>query len=133
MVGGARSGPSRTFSRAQLVALSLLVAVPAAPAGASNTAESAAAPAGPEPVPPAPAAPAPETGGRAAVDFWESVPTPTALLIPVVLGLAVLIGLVLGPGGRPTPAIAREGGLSRALARRSRADEDGLRTPAARP
>ncbi|HET9772586.1 MAG TPA: hypothetical protein VFS16_16950 [Acidimicrobiia bacterium] len=75
----------------------------------------------------------PKPGGRAAVDFWESVPTPTALLIPVVLGLAVLIGLVLGPGGRPTPAIAREGGLSRALARRSRADEDGLRTPAARP
>ncbi len=53
-----------------------------------------------------------------AVGFWEDVPTPTALLLPLALGLAVLIGFVLGPAGRPLPVWPRAGGLSRALARR---------------
>jgi len=96
------------------------------------SAESPAGPAlsqpGPEPEAPAevtlaaPAVspgPAPQT--RPAVDFWERVPAPTALLIPVAVGLAVLVGVTLGPHGRPAPVLRREGGLSRALARRSAA------------
>jgi hypothetical protein len=62
--------------------------------------------------------PGPVLRARPAVDFWEHVPGSTALLIPVAAGLAVLIGLVLGPTGRPAPVFRREGGLSRALARR---------------
>ena len=73
----------------------------------------------------APAASAgPEPQARQAVDFWERVPAPTALLIPVAVGLAVLVGVTLGPGGRPAPVLRREGGLSRALARRSAAGRD---------
>src|SRR2546430_12516557 len=48
-------------------------------------------------VPPAP--PGPVLRARPAVDFWEHVPTPTALLLPAAVGLAVLIGVVLGPTG----------------------------------
>jgi hypothetical protein len=67
-----------------------------------------------------------------AVDFWERVPAPTVLLLPVAIGLFVLLGLVLGPLGRPSPVVARQGGLSRALARRSPAGRDvGLRRPTA--
>lgn len=88
-----------------------------ADAPAAHTAESAA-PAQPEPTPPAPPAPAPVPRTRSSVDFWERVPTPTVLLVPLALGLAVLVGVVLGPGGRPSPVFVREGGLSRALARR---------------
>lgn len=68
----------------------------------------------------APAAtPGPTSPARNAVDFWERLPAPTALLIPVAVGLAVLVGVALGPRGRPAPALRREGGLSRALARRN--------------
>ncbi|HZI38737.1 MAG TPA: hypothetical protein VFF24_10560, partial [Acidimicrobiia bacterium] len=111
------------------------VFAPAAPSG-GDIAESAPG------VPPADAAPpaqaadalaadAPVRRSGAAVDFWERVPTPTVLLVPVTIGLAVLIGVVLGPGGRPSPVFAREGGLSRALARRSPGGEDVDRPPAA--
>jgi hypothetical protein len=62
---------------------------------------------------------------RRAVDFWERVPAPTALLIPVALGLAFLISVTLGPAGRPSPVFRREGGLSRALARRNPRSADG--------
>ena len=62
---------------------------------------------------------------RRAVDFWERVPAPTALLIPVALGLALLISVTLGPAGRPSPVFRREGGLSRALARRNPRSADG--------
>ncbi|MEW6477461.1 MAG: hypothetical protein AB1679_34865 [Actinomycetota bacterium] len=65
------------------------------------------------------ASPGPALQARPAVDFWERLPAPTALLVPVTVGLAVLIGVALGPGGRPAPVLRREGGLSRALARRS--------------
>jgi hypothetical protein len=102
---------------------------PASPAGT---------PAGPDltqpdtvPEPPAEvtlAAPAATSGpapqARPAVDFWENVPAPTALLIPVAVGLAVVVGVTLGPGGRPAPVLRRQGGLSRALARRSAAGRD---------
>jgi len=71
----------------------------------------------------APAASAGRAGtvlrARPAVGFWERIPVPAALLLPVAVGLAVLVGLVLGPLGRPAPVFRREGGLSRALARRS--------------
>lgn len=67
----------------------------------------------------APARSAPVVQARPAVDFWDRVPALTALLVPVVAGLAVLIGVALGPIGRPTPVFRREGGLSRALARRT--------------
>ncbi|MCI0397352.1 MAG: hypothetical protein L0322_20780, partial [Chloroflexi bacterium] len=44
----------------------------------------------------APAAyPGPAPQARPAVDFWERVPAPTALLIPVAVGLAVLVGVTL--------------------------------------
>jgi hypothetical protein len=66
----------------------------------------------------APESPAPVLRSRRAVDFWEHVPTPTALLIPVAFGLALLVSVALGPAGRPSPVFRREGGLSRALARR---------------
>jgi hypothetical protein len=67
----------------------------------------------------APDRPAALLQSRRAVDFWERVPAPTALLIPVALGLAFLIGVTLGPAGRPSPVVRREGGFSRALARRN--------------
>ncbi|HLF39883.1 MAG TPA: hypothetical protein VI854_00275 [Acidimicrobiia bacterium] len=82
-----------------------------APAAEESTALLAAAPPG------QPRAPA--LRAQVAVGFWDDVPAPTALLVPVVLGLALLVGLALGPGGRPLPVWARAGGLSRALARRS--------------
>ena len=69
----------------------------------------------------APQAPSQPPGRRAqpAVGFWENVPAAVALLAPVALGLALLVGLALGPSGRPLPVWGRAGGLSRALARRS--------------
>ncbi|HKY74711.1 MAG TPA: hypothetical protein VJS45_01120 [Acidimicrobiia bacterium] len=73
----------------------------------------------------APDRPAVVPGSRRAVDFWERVPTSTALLIPVALGLAFLISMTLGPAGRPSPIFRREGGLSRALARRNPHAADG--------
>lgn len=83
---------------------------------------------GGEPTPESPAtlaaapqsqAPARPLRVRPAVGFWDNVPTPTALLLPVALGLALLVGLAMGPGGRPLPVWRRAGGLSRALARRN--------------
>jgi hypothetical protein len=69
---------------------------------------------------PQPAGPAP--GGtlqaQPVVGFWEDIPAPTVLLVPVAFGLALLVGLILGPGGRPLPYWPRAGGLTRALARR---------------
>ena len=56
---------------------------------------------------------------RTAVDFWDHVPAPTLLLLPVALGIALLVSVTLGPAGRPAAVFRREGGLSRALARRS--------------
>lgn len=67
----------------------------------------------------APAGPGPVLQARPAVDFWEHVPAPTALLLPVALGLTLLVSVTLGPAGRPSAVFRREGGLSRALARRS--------------
>jgi hypothetical protein len=69
--------------------------------------------------------PAPTTGtlrAQPVVGFWEDIPTPTALLVPVAFALALLLALTLGPGGRPLPSWPRAGGLSRALARRSSGD-----------
>jgi hypothetical protein len=74
---------------------------------------------------PAPAVPLPATasGGRSnlktrPVKVWGNLPPTSALLVPTVLTLALLLGWALGPSGRPLPAHGREGGLSRALARR---------------
>ncbi len=69
----------------------------------------------------APQTPAPVSGtfqAQPVVGFWEDIPAPTVLLLPVAFGLALLVGLILGPGGRPLPYWPRAGGLSRALARR---------------
>lgn len=99
---------------------------PAVTPPAADPAQSGTAPEAPaEPTLAAPAAvpgPAPQT--RPAVGFWERLPGPTVLLVPVAVGLAILVGAVLGPGGRPAPVLQREGGLSRALARRSAAGSD---------
>ncbi|HEV7865116.1 MAG TPA: hypothetical protein VGR20_20640, partial [Acidimicrobiia bacterium] len=93
---------------------------PAVPSGSPADATLAAAPGPPDPV----------LRTRPAVGFWESVPAPTVLLVPITVGLAVLIGMVLGPVGRPSPVFRREGGLSRALARRSPGGSDaGLHPP----
>jgi hypothetical protein len=70
-------------------------------------------------------APPAQPRARAGVDFWDQVPAPTALFVPVAVGLAVIIGMVLGPRGRPSPVFARQGGLSRALARRSPGGSSG--------
>lgn len=59
---------------------------------------------------------------RSSIGFWDSIPGPTVLLVPLALGLALLVGLVLGPIGQPRPVWRREGGLSRALARRRSED-----------
>ena len=67
----------------------------------------------------APDQPGPVLRARPAVDFWEHVPAPTVLFVPVALGLALLVSVTLGPAGRPSPVFRREGGLSRALARRT--------------
>jgi hypothetical protein len=95
------------------------------PAQGPATPSNDPSPAGTEPESPAEvtlaapaAAPGPVSQARPAVDFWERIPGPTALLLPVAVGLAVLVGVTLGPGGRPAPVFVREGGLSRALARR---------------
>jgi hypothetical protein len=56
------------------------------------------------------------------VGFWEEIPGPTVLLVPLALALALLVALILGPAGRPLPFWPRAGGLSRALARRSGGD-----------
>ena len=63
---------------------------------------------------------------RPVFGLWERLPAPTVLLVPVAVGLAVLIGVVLGPMARPSPVFRREGGLSRALARRSLAAHAAL-------
>jgi hypothetical protein len=89
--------------------------LPATPADSGATA--------PEPPPEAtlnaaPELPGPALRARPAVGFWDHVPAPTTLLLPLALGLAVLVSVTLGPAGRPSPVFRREGGLSRALARR---------------
>jgi hypothetical protein len=69
----------------------------------------------------APQTPPPATGtlqAQPVVGFWEDIPAPTVLLVPLAFGLALLVGLILGPGGRPLPYWPRAGGLTRALARR---------------
>jgi hypothetical protein len=93
---------------------------PSAAAGGEITAsEAPPEPPGQVALDTAPGSSGPALHARPAVDFWEHVPPPTALLVPVVLALAVLIGIALGPAGRPSPVFRREGGLSRALARRN--------------
>ena len=69
-------------------------------------------------LPGTPARPGPAGPARPAVRFWARLPRASALLLPFAAALAVLVGLVLGPAGRPLPVFRREGGLSRALARR---------------
>ena len=46
------------------------------------------------------------------------------LLIPLVLVLALLTALVLGPGGEPTRSRGQAGGVSRYLARTNREERD---------
>jgi hypothetical protein len=98
-------------------------AVADASAGGDTTESPAEAGLGPAPATPDRAAPV--LRSRRAVDFWEHVPTPTVLLIPVAFGLALLVSVTLGPAGRPSPVFRREGGLSRALARRKPRSADG--------
>ena len=46
------------------------------------------------------------------------------LLIPLVLALALLTAVVLGPGGEPTRSRGQAGGVSRFLARTTREERD---------
>lgn len=68
----------------------------------------------------APSEPEPESNEPIAnrVPTKGSLPIGALGLVPGVLGLALLFGVVLGPAGDPATARTREGGLSRALARR---------------
>jgi len=101
-------------------------------AAAAGTAGPAAGPVGPA-GPAAPGSNGAAVAARPAVGFWEHLSAPSALLAPIAAGLAILVGLVLGPLGRPSPVIRREGGLSRALARRAAAGgRAGLGSPAVR-
>jgi hypothetical protein len=110
--GGVSADPFAYSSGEHLAAVTPSAADTSDPAAASGSPAEATLAAAPGPSDPARI--------RPAVGFWERVPAPTALLVPVAAGLAVLIGVVLGPVGRPSPVFRREGGLSRALARRSR-------------
>ena len=99
------SGPAADASTPSTSDISASGAPPGSPAEATLAA--------------APDQPSPVLRARPAVGFWEHVPAPTALLVPVALGLAVFVSVTLGPAGRPSPVFRREGGLSRALARRT--------------
>jgi hypothetical protein len=55
-----------------------------------------------------------------------SLPAATFLLFPLALGLALVGGLVLGPAGDPAMSRRREGGLSRALDRRTQQQQEAL-------
>ena len=72
----------------------------------------------------APGLAGPVVQARPAVGFWDHVSASTTLLLPVALGLALLVSVTLGPAGRPSPVLRREGGLSRALARRNPGSAD---------
>jgi hypothetical protein len=96
-------------------------ATPGAEVEAALAAPSGTPAAGPAAVPP-PGPSGAVVRARPVVGFWEHLPAPAPLLVPLAAGLTVLVGLVLGPLGRPSPVVRREGGLSRALARRAAAD-----------
>lgn len=69
----------------------------------------------------APAAPEPEPAPRVVVNRKPTkgkLPLAMLLLVPAIMGVALVGGMVLGPAGDPATARNREGGLSRALARR---------------
>ena len=55
--------------------------------------------------------------------FWTDVHPVTVLVGLAAVILALLIGFVLSPAGRPAPARRRAGGFSRAIA--DRADGEG--------
>jgi hypothetical protein len=48
-------------------------------------------------------------------DLAGNLPWGVYLLIPLVLGFALLTSLALGSGGEPLPPTRRSGGVSRAL------------------
>jgi hypothetical protein len=78
----------------------------------------------PAPEPPAEEGGGPETGtdaGPAASQgsVFAGLPWGAVVLVPLALGLAVLMSLALGPGGEPERHV-RQGGVTQALARRSR-------------
>jgi hypothetical protein len=65
---------------------------------------------------------------RAAVQLGDpnlfgDLPWAALLLIPLLAGLALLVGFVLGPAGEPQTMLHREGAVSRALARREAASK----------
>src|SRR5438105_708938 len=81
---------------------------------------------------PAAPAPAPSAGAGPSAPEAAAAASPVPAVAAPSVGLAVLIGVVLGPTGRPSPVFRREGGLSRALARRNSIGGDaGLRPPSA--
>jgi len=55
--------------------------------------------------------------------FWTEVPPATVVLALAAVLFVVLIGLILSPGGRPTPPRRRTGGFSRAIADRTKGEE----------
>ena len=87
----------------------------------------------------APATAAPDAGGpvaatsavarpAGAIGLFGAVPIGVLLVLLLVLvGTALLLGVVLGPIAAPAPAVVRSGGVSRALAARADADADRRR------
>ena len=76
---------------------------------------------------PAPVAGAPTSLARpvASVGLFGALPLAAIVfLVLLVLGAALLLGLVLGPLASPTPAVVRSGGVSQALIARARADAE---------
>lgn len=77
---------------------------------------------GPAPAPAAPVVPAPAPAPAhpsQPISVGENIPAAAVLLGPMALFLAGLAAYSLGPAGNPSPlTIRREGGVSRALARR---------------
>lgn len=61
----------------------------------------------------------------ASVGLFGALPAGAIVfLLLLVLGAALLLGIVLGPLAAPTPAVVRSGGVSRALAARAAANAD---------
>ena len=57
--------------------------------------------------------------------FWADVPGVTVLLILAGMVVALTLGFVLSPSGRPAARHRRSGGFSRALANRADRYGDG--------
>jgi len=123
--GAARGSAELAFSDPLAFPSGEPVYAPISSPGAGSGTELSTAPDASVPVTLSPARPLGRTlRARPVVGLGDEVPATTLLLVPIALGLALLIGLVLGPTGRPLPVWKRAGGLSRAFDRRESGSGD---------